>query len=158
MTEPNSTAAAGAADAELLAAALRIASLAHDGQRDKAGAAYLAHPLRVAARLVDDGPEAVAAGLLHDVLEDSGFSASDLAAAGISPRVIDAVEHVTKRAGEPHLDAVRRAASHPVARLVKLADVSDNSDPARLALLPVDERRRLEAKYAAAREELARTG
>lgn len=142
-------------DAELLAAAMKLASLAHVGQRDKAGAAYLAHPMRVAARLVEHGPEVVAAGLLHDVVEDSRFTFEDLAAAGIPQQVIATVEHVTKRPGEAHLEAVRRAAGDPIARQVKLADVADNSDPARLALLPEDQRRRFTDKYAAALAVLA---
>ncbi len=115
---------------------------------DKAGNGYLAHPLRVASRVVDAGEEAVAAALLHDVLEDSELTLEDLAGAGLPPTVVGAVDRLTRRPGESHSAAVRRAAADPVAALVKRADIADNSDPTRLALLPEELRTRLSAKYA----------
>ncbi|MFO7779370.1 MAG: HD domain-containing protein [Nitriliruptoraceae bacterium] len=131
----------------LLGAALAIATRAHAGQVDKAGNGYLAHPLRVAARVVDEGEEVVAAALLHDVLEDSELTLQDLAAAGMPPKVLETVDRLTRRPGESHSAAVRRAAAHPVAAVVKRADIADNTDPARLALLPEELRVRLHAKY-----------
>lgn len=135
-------------DPALLATALAIAARAHAGQVDKAGAGYLAHPLRVAARVVDAGDEVVASALLHDVLEDTELTPSDLADAGLPVRVLEAVDHLTRRPGEAYEAAVRRAAAHPVAALVKRADIADNTDPARLALLPEELGARLRAKYA----------
>ena len=131
----------------LLGAALDLAARAHDGQVDKAGHDYLAHPLRVAARVVDAGWEAVAVALLHDVVEDSDVGVEDLVAAGFPAPVAEAVDHLTRRDGESHADAVRRAAADPLAALVKRADVADNADPARLALLPQEVRTRLIARY-----------
>jgi len=131
----------------LLGAALELATRAHAGQVDKAGHDYLAHPLRVAARVVDAGEEAVAVALLHDVVEDSAVGIEDLVAAGFPERVTEAVDRLTRRDGEPHADAVRRAAADPLAATVKRADVADNADPARLALLPQELRTRLIARY-----------
>jgi (p)ppGpp synthase/HD superfamily hydrolase len=135
----------------LLATALRLAAVAHADQPDKAGQPYLAHPLRVAARLVADGDHSVAAGLLHDVVEDSTTTLDDLRAAGIPDTVCTAVDALTKL-GDGHEQAIRRAAAHPIAAKVKAADIADNADPARLALLDPTTRERLEAKYAAARQ------
>lgn len=135
-------------DPALLATALAIAARAHAGQVDRAGRSYLAHPLRVAARVVDAGDEVVAAALLHDVLEDSALTVDDLVRAGLPGRVVEAVEHLTRRPGESHGAAVQRAAAHPMASIVKRADIADNTDPARLALLPAELRARLTAKYA----------
>ncbi|MFO7959373.1 MAG: HD domain-containing protein [Nitriliruptoraceae bacterium] len=140
----------GPNDPALLATALSIAARAHAGQVDKAGNAYLAHPLRVAARVMDDGDEVVAAALLHDVLEDSELTLQDLAGAGLPPRVLEAVDRLTRRPGETHGAAVRRAAAHPMSALIKRADIADNSDPDRLALLPEELKARLSAKYARA--------
>jgi hypothetical protein len=42
----------------------------------------------------------------------------------------------------------------PIARLVKEADLRDNLDPKRLALVPAADRRRLRTKYRAALAEL----
>jgi (p)ppGpp synthase/HD superfamily hydrolase len=140
---------AGLVGPELMAAALRIAAAAHAGQPDKAGNAYLGHPLRVAARLVNDGDQAVAVGLLHDVIEDSVTTAADLRAAGIPEQVVTALEALTKRDGEDYRQAIARAVADPLAVKVKAADLADNADPARLALLADEaERARLEAKYA----------
>ena len=131
----------------LLGAALELAARAHAGQVDKAGHDYLSHPLRVAARVVDAGEEAVAVALLHDVVEDSDVDIEDLVAAGFPEQVTEAVERLTRRDDEPHADAVRRAAADPLAAVVKRADLADNLDPARLALLPQELRSRLIGRY-----------
>ena len=52
----------------LLEKALQIAVKAHSGQTDKAGAAYIFHPIRVANRCKTDEERIVA--LLHDTIED----------------------------------------------------------------------------------------
>ena len=111
--------------------AIVIAAQAHAGQRDKAGEPYILHPLRVLLR-VGTASERMAA-VLHDVVEDSAISLADLAAAGFAPEVVAAVEALTKRPGETRLEAARRAAAHPVARVVKLADNAENLDLSRIA-------------------------
>ncbi|GGI03540.1 HD domain-containing protein [Egicoccus halophilus] len=138
----------------LLAAALCLAATAHAGTFDEASLPYLAHPMRVAARLVADGDDVVAAGLLHDVVEDSTLTLDDLAAAGFPTAVRDAVDALTKRDGEPYEQAISRAAADPIAARVKAADIADNADNARLALLDPETQERLAAKYAAARARL----
>ena len=118
----------------MVARARAIAERVHEGQTDKAGADYIDHPRRVAERLEES--DLRAAAWLHDVLEDDDdWSAERLREEGIPDRIIEIVEVLTKRSGECYEDAVRRAASHPRARLVKAADVADNSDPERLARL-----------------------
>ena len=132
---------------ELVRRARAIAIAAHAGQFDKAGRPYIEHPERVAARLED--PLLKAAALLHDVLEDTNVSADDLRRAGIPGVVVEVVEVLTKK-GEDHVDAVRRAVAHPLARQVKLADVRDNSDEGRLALLDDATAQQLRTRYARA--------
>jgi hypothetical protein len=51
---------------------------------------------------------------------------------------------------------LRRAASDPIAHTVKLADIADNADETRLALLEPAEAARLRSKYEQARSVLAR--
>src|SRR5687768_9448583 len=77
-----------------VAAAKAIATIAHRFQTDKIGVPYIEHPRRVATRLV--GPKYVAAAWLHDVIEDCGITAENLAAAGISDEVIAAVVLLTR--------------------------------------------------------------
>jgi (p)ppGpp synthase/HD superfamily hydrolase len=136
--------------AGVLGTALAIATEVHAGQVDKLGAPYLGHPLRVAARVVDVGYEAVAAALLHDVLEDSDLTAADLRARGIPAAIVRTVELLTHARDEPYEASVRRAAADPLARTVKRADLADNLDPVRIAQLPPDLRERLQRKYAQA--------
>jgi len=140
-------------DDGLVDAALRIAVRAHAGQADKAGLPYIEHPTRVAARLATSELKAVA--LLHDVLEDTDVTVEDLAAAGLPKAVIDGVIAMTKRPGDDYPAAVARAARHPLARAVKAADIADNADPQRLALLPTSEAQRLREKYELGRRVLA---
>lgn len=110
--------------------AIEIAAAAHAGQVDKAGQAYILHPLRVMLR-VASAHERMAA-VLHDVVEDTPVSLQQLIDEGFSPEVIAAVEALTKRPGESRIDAARRAAADPVARQVKLADNAENMDLSRI--------------------------
>jgi (p)ppGpp synthase/HD superfamily hydrolase len=113
--------------------AIEIAVRAHAGQTDKAGAPYVLHPLRMMLRMDDE--TAMMAAVLHDVVEDGpGWTFERLEEEGMPPAVVDAVRHLTKREdqAEDYETFIRRAAVHPVARRVKLADLEDNMDLARI--------------------------
>jgi len=110
--------------------AIEIAAAAHAGQVDKAGQTYILHPLRVMLR-VAAGNEQMAA-VLHDVVEDTSVTLEQLALEGFPQEVLEAVEALTKRPGESRLQAAARAAAHPVARAVKLADNAENMDLTRI--------------------------
>lgn len=111
--------------------AIAIAAKAHEGQIDKAGAPYILHPLRVMLRVATNEERITA--VLHDVVEDCGVSLEALRAGGFSGIVIDAIDSVTMRPEGPYETFVRRAASNPIGRRVKLADLEDNSDLSRIA-------------------------
>ncbi len=111
--------------------AIEIAARAHAGQVDKAGQPYILHPLRL--MLAVQGLHARMAAVLHDVVEDTPLGFDDLRAEGFPDEVIEAVRVLTKFDGESRIEAARRAAAHPLARQVKLADVSDNMDLSRIA-------------------------
>jgi (p)ppGpp synthase/HD superfamily hydrolase len=119
--------------------AIAIALDAHIGQVDKAGAPYVLHPLRVMLSLTS--PEDRMAGVLHDVVEDGGhrgWTLDALRREGFPGSVIEAVDAVTKRLDEnaegwePYARAIRRAAGNPIARRVKMADLTDNLDVTRI--------------------------
>lgn len=61
---------------ELLLRAYKVASYAHRNQQRESGEAYMLHPIAVTKILIDMHMDAstLAAGLLHDVAEDSEFS------------------------------------------------------------------------------------
>jgi RelA/SpoT family (p)ppGpp synthetase len=67
-------------DLELLEHAWELTQAAHEGQRRSSGEVYTEHCLQVATMLADWGLDAptLAAGLLHDVVEDSVVSVEDL--------------------------------------------------------------------------------
>ena len=118
----------------LLERALEIATEAHDGQRDKTGRPYLEHCERV-ADAVDTLDEKIVS-YLHDVIEKSGLTRGRLEAEGFSPAIVSAVDALTRREEEDDRSFVRRAASNPLARAVKRADLEDNLRQASAAGLP----------------------
>lgn len=134
-----------AGDSVLLERAIALAVEAHRGQLDKAGAPYILHPLRV--MLAVAGAEARQAAVLHDVVEDGAITLTQLRALGFSERVVSAVEALTHLPEETYLDYVRRAASHPIARAVKRADLEDNMDLRRLTAHPSERDLQRLAKY-----------
>jgi guanosine-3',5'-bis(diphosphate) 3'-pyrophosphohydrolase len=111
--------------------AIQISAQAHAGQIDKAGQPYILHPVRVMLRMSTDEERIVA--VLHDVVEDSDYSISDLAGEGFSVTIIEAVEALTKGPGETRVDAAYRAARNPLALKVKLADNAENMDLTRIS-------------------------
>ena len=111
--------------------AIEIAAKAHSGQIDKAGQPYVLHPLRL--MLAVNTPQERMAAVLHDVVEDTTVTLSELAQEGFPPEVVAAVKSLTKLPGESRIEAANRAAANPVARAVKLADVTDNMDLSRIA-------------------------
>jgi (p)ppGpp synthase/HD superfamily hydrolase len=124
--------------------AIAIAVEAHQGQRDKAGAPYVLHPLRVMLRLESE-PARIAA-VLHDVVEDSPWTLGGLAREGFSPEVLAALECLTKQKGEGYEAFIERVKTNPLAVEVKRADLLDNLDLLRLPSLGEKDLSRL-AKY-----------
>jgi hypothetical protein len=105
--------------------AIRVAVLAHTGQTDNGGAPYITHPLRLMAAVESEHAKIVA--VLHDVVEDTSVTIEDLRQQGFDEEILSGVECVTHRRGEPYADYVVRCKNQPLARLVKLADLVDNS-------------------------------
>jgi hypothetical protein len=91
------------------------------------------------------------AAVLHDVLEDTPLVAEDLISSGCSDDVVDAVVALTRRSGESYETFLRRLSANQIARRVKSADIDDNSDESRLALLSADQAAGLREKYDGAR-------
>jgi len=132
-----------------LARAIEIAVQAHAGQTDKAGAPYILHPLRVMFAV--EGEEARIVAVLHDVIEDCpDWTMDRLRDEGFSRNVLQAMEFVTKLPQDADYSAfVARAAGHPVARLVKRADLLDNLDITRLSRITPEDTARLNRYLAA---------
>ncbi|MFE2742973.1 HD domain-containing protein [Streptomyces scopuliridis] len=136
-----------------------IARRAHADQTDKAGRPYTEHLSAVAegVRVRGGSEEQIAAGWLHDAVEDGALSQEWLDAAALPPAVKEMVLAVTKVPGEDLRTYTRRILATPGALLVKESDLAHNADPARLAVLDGPTRARLTEKYATVRQLLGLT-
>lgn len=131
--------------------AIVIATEAHAGQTDKAGAEYIGHPLRVMEMGVSEAEQIV--GVLHDVVEDSSWTFEDLEKEGFAPEILDALRCVTKLSGEDYAHFIDRVLTNPLAIRVKMNDLRDNMDLSRLKEITPKDLERLE-KYRRAYDRL----
>ena len=132
-----------------------VATWAHRNQTDMAGKPYIDHCERV-ARAVKDNPVACAVGWLHDVVEDTDVTLTDLAKMGFSVEVLAGVKAMTQLPGEDLEHYWGRVRANGHAKLVKVhGDIPDNSDERRLDYLPEHIQVKLRAKYARALEFLS---
>ncbi|MCW7475384.1 bifunctional (p)ppGpp synthetase/guanosine-3',5'-bis(diphosphate) 3'-pyrophosphohydrolase [Leptospira levettii] len=71
----------GPEKAQLIEKAYHIADKMHEGQKRLSGEPYIIHPMNVASVLDELGLDerAIAAGLLHDVVEDTSYTKEDMA-------------------------------------------------------------------------------
>jgi (p)ppGpp synthase/HD superfamily hydrolase len=132
--------------------AIQLARRAHEGQLDKSGRPYIAHPLRVMGKV--RGEHERMAAVLHDVVEDTSVTLADLTAAGCPEEVLAAVAAISKQPGEDQAQYLARVAANPIAREVKRADIADNMSPERLSRLDRATQERLRTKYESALRQL----
>lgn len=126
--------------------AFQIAMKHHKEQIDKSGMTYFWHPLRVANSLKGWKLQTIA--ILHDILEDTPETVDSLYEAGITDKeVLDAIVAITKTKDETYKDYLKRVKNNPLARLVKLADINDNTSVERLSYLPIHKVLKMIFKY-----------
>ncbi|HQE34022.1 MAG TPA: RelA/SpoT family protein [Flavobacterium alvei] len=85
-------------DKKLIRKAFDVAMDAHKDQRRKSGEAYFFHPIAVAKIVASEiglGATAIAAALMHDVVEDTPISVEDIEKM-FGPKVAQLVEGLTK--------------------------------------------------------------
>lgn len=118
-------------DLGLVRRAYDLAERAHAGQMRDEGTPYILHPVRVAVSLVDElyiySPRLVCGALLHDVIEDSPVTRSEIAA-GFGEEIAEIVWLLTKfeDVSLPAYLAAIEAAPSTGAPIVKLCDRLDN--------------------------------
>ena len=135
-----------------------IARIWHAGMVDLAGEDYFAGHLTQVAKSVEKyGEDAVCVAYLHDILEDTDLSITELSyilRSTISDeyflcRVVEAVSAMTKYPSEKYDDYLDRVYGNNLARIVKIADLEHNSDLSRLPSITDRDLRRNE-KYSRA--------
>lgn len=129
---------------DLYSSALHFIVHRHAGQKDKAGKPYIQHLLRVSLLGKIELEQVV--GLLHDVLEDTSTTYSELLAE-FGMEAADAILLLTRSTEALSTGYYASIRSNPLALAVKLNDIEDSTQPERLLLLPVEERVRLRGKY-----------
>ena len=130
-----------------LARCISFVRQAHGNQVDLSGQPYWLRSVAVMTDLFDNyggqvPPNVLKAALLHKVLEDTSFTATDLLELGYSSETVQLVAGVTKHADtdyETYIKAIRDANSKwPVA--IKVADLRRSLDPQYLANVPEAQR------------------
>lgn len=106
--------------------ALKIAVEAHQGQIDRTGEPYILHPLAVG--LMGQTDEERAAGFLHDVIEDSEWTAEGLLQAGVKESVVSALQLLTHTDDLTYDEYIQRImdSQNPIALKVKFNDLTHN--------------------------------
>lgn len=102
--------------------------------------------------------EAEAVAWLHDVLEDCGPEYAEEFWNGFPSSITAAAEKVSRWPGQTNASYYERIRRNPLSLRVKLADIADNADESRLALLDEATADRLRRKYAKALRMLGQGG
>ena len=124
--------------------ALKIAYQAHKNQYDKSGLPYIFHPFYVATLMKDEITTIVA--LLHDVIEDSDYTITDIKQMGFSNEIIEALQLLTHDKDVDYYRYIESIKTNEVAKKVKIADLKHNSDLSRLDTVNESDLNRVE-KY-----------
>ncbi|GBF49727.1 GTP pyrophosphokinase [Leptospira ryugenii] len=143
----------GSEKVNLVKKAYDVAYRMHDGQKRLSGEPYIIHPMNVASVLDDLGLDerAIAAGLLHDVVEDTNYSKDDMAKE-FGDDIAALVEGVTKiseiKSQSKESEAAENIRKMLLATikdvrvmLIKLADKTHNVRT--LKFQPVEKQRRI---------------
>ena len=112
---------------DIVSEAIVFSTRAHDGmRRRKSDVPYILHPMEVGVIVgtMTDSQEVIAAGILHDVVEDAGISMEEIAEK-FGPRVMELVASETenKHAELPPEDTWQLRKEESLARLKATNDI-----------------------------------
>ena len=131
------------------------------GKVDKGGSLYIGHLYRVANSVLNDWKtneviqnsslqkfyeDAYIVALLHDIIEDTDVTPTNLIEYGFNQDIVDAVCAITRNSEESYLDFILRVKTNKIASLVKRYDLEDNMDIRRLERFNKIDQKRLK-KY-----------
>lgn len=119
-----------------------------EDKKDKEGEPYIGHLERVSNKLTNQNTRI--AGLLHDVVEDTNLTFTDLKELNFNEEIIELVKLVTNSTKEKsYHDKITSIIESNNIEAIKLkySDMSDNANPARLSKLPEDKRNYFINKY-----------
>ena len=115
---------------DLTKKALKFCFEAHKNQYDKSGMPYVFHPFHLAEQMTTEETTVVA--LLHDLVEDTDYTIADLTEMGFPKAITEAIGLMTHEKGVDYFEYVAAIKENPIAKAVKIADLTHNSDLSRL--------------------------
>ncbi len=122
-----------------LSLACTIASAALHSKHDWSGRDMVYHYLHVGVKNNED-EEQIIVGILHDLIEDSDWTAQDLRDVGFDEHIIHAIKSVTKEKNQPYFEKVKQIAQNSISNIfttlshdgiTKLNDNDHNMDLSR---------------------------
>ena len=131
----------------LLERAIELAVQHHKGQRGKRGEPYILHPLYLMMQMEEE--TAMITAVLHDTIEDTPLTLDQLRDEGFSEPILTALRLLTHEEELPYDDYITRLQGNPLARAVKLADLSHNMDVRRLPRVTPKDQKRIEQYHRA---------
>ena len=110
-------------DMELIDRAYHLADDSHSGQKRLSGDSYISHPVAVACILVELGmdSESIAAGLLHDVVEDTPITLEQISR-GFGEDIAKLINGVTKLGRIPYSSREEQQAENIRKMLIAMAE------------------------------------
>ena len=129
--------------------AVELADRLHAGETDKAGRPYILHLIRTMLRVQAAGGDLdqQIAALLHDSIEHRRATEASLLAAGVPAQAVQDTVDMTRPQGMPYALYIAAIAKKKRVALIKRQDLADNSDEARIALLPLEQAASLRKRY-----------
>lgn len=113
-----------------LTKAMALAAKWHEYQVDKSNVPYVAHLMGVWNRVRNESEDVQCVALLHDIFEDTQCLPHEVHKLGQD--IYDAVVCLTHTKRETYASYIQRVKQNPTARIVKLADLADNTSEYRL--------------------------
>ncbi len=132
---------------DLLYKTLELVLRVFDDKVDKGGLPYFNHLFKVYSGVSLYQEKIVA--LLHDIVEDTNISYSDLKEFGYDDEIISMLTYLTKKKGEYYPDYIDRIISSENIHVlnVKLSDLKHNMDITRIKNPTINDYERISKRY-----------
>ena len=115
-----------------LGLAIAIAAEAFKDKTDKSGRPYILHCLWVMDGVKHLGDDVMIAAVLHDLVEDTDWTFSQLTDMGFSDKVIGILYLLTHDKNTPYDEYIKAISVSKEATAIKLKDLEHNSNISRL--------------------------
>ena len=119
-------------EGKFLARAIALAAKAFEDKTDRGGSPYILHCLYVMNEVSGLDECSRCAAVLHDVIEDTHWTAEDLKRSGFTEKTIRLVQLLTFKKHEDYMLRIKFLAPDPDANRIKRADIKHNTQMYRL--------------------------